>query len=158
MTTLSPGSSIAAPVHAAGADARIVRIGELALTFLLDAADTAGNLVAFEFAVPSRARVPAPHFHRDVDEAVYGLEGALTTVVDGRSQTVGPGDAVFVRRGSVHHHENRGEGLARALIVMTPGSIDRRYFEELAAAINVAGKPDLEHVKTIMLRYGLVAA
>ena len=41
---------------------------------------------------------------------------------------------------------------------MTPGLIGRRFFEEIASAINVIGKPDIEHVKEIMLLYGLVAA
>jgi hypothetical protein len=44
------------------------------------------------------------------------------------------------------------------LIVMTPGSIGRSYFEETAKAVNVPGKPDLARIKEIMLRYGLVPA
>jgi quercetin dioxygenase-like cupin family protein len=136
----------------------IVRIGALELRFLIDETRGSGDLVMFEFAVPAEARVPAPHFHRDVDEAVYGLEGTLTTTLDGRKHEVRPGDAVFVPRGSVHHHENLHPGTARALIVLTPGSIGRRYFEELAEAVNVPGKPDPARVEDVMLRHGLVPA
>ncbi|GGC83039.1 hypothetical protein GCM10010994_46160 [Chelatococcus reniformis] len=41
---------------------------------------------------------------------------------------------------------------------MTPGTIVRRYFEEIAEVINVPGKPDLDKAKEIMLRHGLVPA
>jgi len=41
---------------------------------------------------------------------------------------------------------------------MTPDSIGRRYFEEGAREVDLPGKPDLEKVKDIMLRYGLVPA
>ncbi|MDA8424866.1 MAG: hypothetical protein M0Z80_01915, partial [Treponema sp.] len=61
-------------------------------------------------------------------------------------------------RGSVHHHENLHEGTARALAVMTPGSIGQGYFEEIAEVINVPGKPDLARAREVMLRHGLVPA
>jgi quercetin dioxygenase-like cupin family protein len=137
---------------------KVVRIGALELRFLVDETQGAGDLVMFEFVVPAEARVPAPHFHRDVDEAVYGLEGTLTTTVDGRKHEVRRGDAVLIPRGSVHHHENLHAEAARALIVLTPGSIGRRYFEEMAEEVNVPGKPDPARVKEVMLRHGLVPA
>lgn len=136
----------------------VVRIGDLRLRFLVDETQGSGDLVMFEFSVPPQARVPAPHFHRDVDEAVYGLEGSLTTTLDGDPHEVRPGDTVFIPRGQVHHHENRHPDLARALIVLTPGLIGRRYFEEMAAEVNVAGKPNLARVKDIMQRHGLIPA
>lgn len=132
----------------------IVRIGELELRFLVN--DEGATV--FEFIVPSHARVPAPHYHRDADEILYGLEGKLTVTVDGHSRELGVGDAVFIRRGSVHHHENPHDGTARVLAMMTPGAIGRRYFEEIAEIINVPGRPDLATAKEVMLRHGLVPA
>jgi quercetin dioxygenase-like cupin family protein len=136
----------------------VIRIGAMELRFLVDETQGAGDLVMFEFVVPPNARVPAPHYHRDVDEAVYGLEGVLTTVSDGELHEVAPGNSVFIPRGVVHHHENPHDSTAKALIILTPGSIGRRYFEEMAAVVNVPGKPDLEKAKEIMLRYGLIPA
>jgi hypothetical protein len=48
--------------------------------------------------------------------------------------------------------------LARTLVVMTPGTIGRDYFAELAEVINAPGKPDLGKAQDIMLRHGLVPA
>jgi quercetin dioxygenase-like cupin family protein len=132
----------------------IVRIGELELRFRISEA----GATVFEFIVPSRARVPAPHYHQEADEILYGIEGVLTVTVDGKTRELGAGDTVFIPRGSTHHHENLHDGTSRTLVVITPGSITRGYFEELADVINVPGKPDLAKAREIMLRHGLVPA
>ena len=137
---------------------RLVRIGALELHFRVDETDGAGDLVMFEFVVPPKARVPVPHYHKSADEAVYGLEGTLTTTVAGHAHAVGPGDVVFIPRGQVHHHANPDETMARALIVITPGRIGRRYFEEMAAALNRPAPPDPAQMAAIMRRHGLVPA
>ena len=54
-----------------GSSNEIVRIGALELQFVANKPE----LVMFEFVVPPNARVPAPHYHRDVDEVVFGLAG-----------------------------------------------------------------------------------
>jgi len=130
----------------------IVRIGELELRFRVAEA----GATVFEFVVPSRARVPAPHYHLEADEILYGIEGLLTVTVDGATQELGAGDIVFIPRGSIHHHENLHEGVSRTLVVITPGTIGRGYFEEMAEVINTPGKPDLTKVREIMTRHGLV--
>ena len=135
-----------------------VRIGALELRFLVDETQGSGSMVMFEFVVPPNARVPAPHHHREVDEVIYALEGTVTTTLDDRRHELRTGESLFVPRGSVHTHENLHSDTARALIVMTPGTIGRRYFEEVAQEVNGPGKPDLAKVKDIMLRHGLVPA
>ena len=139
-------------------NSNLVRIGSLELRFLVDETQGSGNLVMFEMTVPPNARVPAPHYHKEVDEAVYGLDGTLTMSLDGQKRQIRSGDSLLVPRGSVHGFENLHSDSARTLAVLTPASIGRRYFEELAAEINVPGKPDLAKVKEIMLRHGLVPA
>ncbi len=137
---------------------RLVRIGPLELRFHVDETDGAGDVVMFEFIVPPAARVPAPHYHEACDEIVYGLEGTMTTTLDGTAIAVRPGDVVFIPRGKVHHHANRDDGTARAMIVIAPGTIGRRYFEEMAEAVSQPGPPDMARLTEIMLRHGLVPA
>ncbi|WP_217573263.1 cupin domain-containing protein [Mesorhizobium sp. GbtcB19] len=132
----------------------IVRIGQLELRFLVSEV----GATVFEFTVPSRARVPAAHHHRDADEFLYGLEGTLTVIVDGQTREIRAGDAIFIPRGAVHHHENLHDDTAKVLASMTPGTIGRRYFEEIAEVVNVPGKPDLAKAGEIMLRHGLIPA
>jgi quercetin dioxygenase-like cupin family protein len=140
------------PMEAGGQET--VRIGELELRFRI----SEPGATVFEFVVPSRARVPAPHYHQAADEMLYGLDGVLTVTVDGTIRELRANDIVFIPRGSVHHHENLHEEFARALVVITPGTIGRSYFEELSEVINTPGKPDLAKAREIMLRHGLVPA
>src|SRR5262249_11800138 len=104
-------------------EGRTVRFLGIDLRFMVDETDGKGELVMFEMAVAPEARVPTPHYHVEVDEAVYGLEGTLTTMLDGVVHEIRSGDSLFIPRGKVHHHANRHAETAKALIVMTPGSI-----------------------------------
>ncbi len=138
--------------------AKTVRIGALELRFLVDEHDGSGDLVMFEFTVPTNARVPAAHYHKGVDEVIFGLEGTLTVTRDGETHEIRKGDVIRIPRGAVHHHTNLHEGVARALVVLNPGSIGRRYFEEIGEAVKSPGKPDPAVVGAIMIRHGLVPA
>ncbi|MBL8895409.1 MAG: cupin domain-containing protein [Rhizobiales bacterium] len=131
-----------------------VRLGPLELRFLVDE----GNLVMFEFTIPPSAQVPVRHYHVSVDEVVYGISGTTTTSLNGEKHELRAGQSLLIPRGSVHTHENLHEVPAKSLIVMTPGTIGRSYFEEIAAAVKGPEKPDPAKLKEIMLRYGLVPA
>lgn len=132
----------------------VVRIGELELRFRV----TDPSATVFEFIVPPQARVPAPHYHQEADEILYGIEGTLTLTINGEIRELTAGGVAFIPRGSVHHHENLHGSVSRTLAVMTPGTIGRSYFEEIAEVINVTGNPDLTKVREVMLRHGLVPA
>jgi mannose-6-phosphate isomerase-like protein (cupin superfamily) len=81
----------------------------------------------------------------------------VTSTVDGNPHEVRPGESLFIPRGRTHHHANLSAEVACGVAVMTPGTIGRRYFEEIAALVN-GPEPDMARVKEIMLRYGLVPA
>lgn len=136
----------------------IIRVGPVEIRFLLDGDDTAGRMAMFEFVVPSGAKVPAPHYHEQVDEAIYGLEGVLTFTVDGRSVQIGPGDRCFVPRGAVHHFVNAGTQPTRTLAMLTPALIGPAYFREMAALLAGGGPPDPARMAEVMRRHGLIVA
>lgn len=135
---------------------QIIRIGQLELRFLLDGEDTNNTMVLFEFVIPSGAKVPVPHYHKDVDEVIYGLEGVTTTTMDGNTVTINAGDRLFIPRGAVHHHDNRAEKPAKSLIVMTPAFIGPAYFQEMSELIKPGVPPDPKQAAEIMLRHGLI--
>ncbi len=72
-------------------DRNLIQIGAMEIRLLIDEDQSAGSLVMFEFTVPPQARVPAAHYHRDVDEVIYGLSGTMTTTLDGRKHEIAPG-------------------------------------------------------------------
>jgi quercetin dioxygenase-like cupin family protein len=135
-----------------------IRIGQLEILFLQTKEETNGALDMFEFTVPTDAKVPVPHYHRDYDETIYGLSGVLTWTLDGEQREVGPGETLFIRRGVVHRFANSHAETARSLAVLTPGLVGPGYFRELASLIVPGSPPDPARVREVMLRYGLVPA
>lgn len=110
----------------------------------------------FESTVPAGAKVPMAHYHKDYDETAYGLEGVLTFIVEGKTVNLGPGDSCFIPRGAVHSFKNFGNVDAKAVAVVTPGLLGPDYFKELAAVLDVGATPDVEKIKAIMLKHGIV--
>jgi quercetin dioxygenase-like cupin family protein len=136
----------------------IIRVGQIGIRFLLDAADTNGSVAMFEFTVPAGAMVPVPHFHKAYDETIYGVEGVVTFTVDGKVVNVGPGETCFIPRGAVHGFNNLKQTDVKALAVITPALLDPEFFSEAAAIVNAGGPPDVEKLKAVLLKHGLVPA
>jgi quercetin dioxygenase-like cupin family protein len=83
-----------------------IRIGQLALRFLVDGPASDASVTIFELTVPHGAKVPAAHSHDAFDETIYGLEGVLTMTLNGQLVEVGPGEVLFIPRGAVHRFDN----------------------------------------------------
>ena len=136
----------------------IIRIGQIEIHFLLEAADTNGSVALFEFTVPAGAKVPMSHSHAHYDETIYGLEGVLTFTVNGQPTEIAVGETCFIPRGAVHGFDNLKPAGAKALAVVTPALIGLDFFREMAAIVNAGGPPDMERIKAVMTRHGLVPA
>jgi len=135
-----------------------IRVGQIEIRFLVDAADSGGALAMFEFSVQAGARVPMPHSHAHYDETVYGLDGVITFNVDGKPVRVGAGESCFIPRGAVHGFNNLEQTEAKGLAVVTPARIGPEFFIEAAALVNAGGPVDPEKIKAVMLKHGLVPA
>jgi quercetin dioxygenase-like cupin family protein len=138
-----------------------IRLGPLAVRFLLSGDRSNGTVAAFELVVPAAQRLAAPaHSHDHYEETVYGIAGVLTWTVDGTSIDVGPGQALCIPRGAVHRFDNHGSQDAKALCLITPAAIGPQYFRESAEVINAAvgGPPDRAKMAEIMRRHGLTPA
>jgi len=134
----------------------IIRIGEVSVRFLLEGKDTNGQMAMFEFTVPAGARVPVPHYHEKYDETIYGLEGILTFTVEEKPHDLAPGDTCYVPRRAVHGFKNSHEKDAKALAVITPGILGPEFFREISEIVKAGGPPDIEKIKAVYQRHGLV--
>jgi quercetin dioxygenase-like cupin family protein len=138
-----------------------IRLGPLAVRFLISGDDAGGSVALFELTVPAAQRLAAPaHSHDHYEETIYGIEGVLTWTVDGKRIDVGPGQALCIPRGAVHRFDNAGDRDVKALCAITPAAIGPQYFRESAAVINAAagGPPDRVEMAEIMRRHGLTPA
>ena len=137
-----------------------IRVGDVAIRFLLEGEQSAGSVAVFEFDVPAAAQVAAAHSHDGYEETIYGLEGVLTWTLEGTPMDVGPGQALCIPRGVVHRFDNLREDDARALAIVTPGILGPGYFRDVAAILDAAagGPPDFAAIGAVMLRHGLTPA
>ena len=138
-----------------------IRLGPLAVRFLLTGENSNGSAAAFELTVPAAQRLAAPaHSHDHYEETIYGIEGVLTWTVDGKPIDVGPGQALCIPRGAVHRFDNNGSRDVKALCLITPAAIGPQYFREAAELVKAAagGPPDRAKMAEIMLRHGLTPA
>jgi mannose-6-phosphate isomerase-like protein (cupin superfamily) len=132
----------------------LIRIGPLTLRYFTDGSGTSGAVDCFEFTVPPQTKGSPPHYHRDVDELVYGVQGRVTFTVAGEDRVLGPRDCTFIPRGAVHGFSNRHDEPAVVLSVMTPG-IGPDYFREMAALF-ASGAPAPAAIAAVMTRHGLI--
>jgi quercetin dioxygenase-like cupin family protein len=137
-----------------------IRVGQMAIRFLVEGAQSAGSVAVFEFDVPAGAQVAAAHSHDGYEETIYGLEGVLTWTIEDVPTDVGPGEALCIPRGAVHRFDNTGDANARALAIVTPGILGPDYFREVAAILDASagGPPDHAAIAAVMRRHGLTPA
>jgi quercetin dioxygenase-like cupin family protein len=138
-----------------------IRIGQMAIRFLLEGEESGGSVAVFEFEVPAAGRVPAAHSHDAFDETIYGLEGALSWTIDGtRTDVVGPGEVLFIPRGVVHRFDNDHGVDAKMLAIASPGILGPGYFRDMASVLGAAkgGPPDPAAISEVMRCHGLTPA
>lgn len=139
------------------ASTEVIQVGALSVRFLVEAADSNGSASVFECFVPADSKMPAPHSHDAFEETIYGLEGATTWTVDGRTLDIRPGEAFCVPRGAVHGFENHGTEDAKFLAISSPGVMTPDYFREIheVLAATPGDPPDLAKIAEVMRRHGL---
>jgi quercetin dioxygenase-like cupin family protein len=142
------------------ATAETITVEGMDIRFLVEGKDSAGMLAVFEFGVPAGVKIAVAHSHDGYEETIYGLQGVLTWTVEGAPTDLGPGEALFIPRGVVHHFINTRDIDAKALAIVTPGVLGLDFFREVAAVLDAAsgGPPDLAAIATVMRRHGLTPA
>ena len=134
-----------------------IRIGRIAIRFLVEGRESAGSVAVFECDVPAGAKVPVAHSHDAYEETIYGLAGTLTWTVSGRQIEVGAGGVLCIPRGVVHRFDNHHADDAKMLVIVSPGILGPGYFREIAAVVGAAtaGPPNPEAIAEVMRRHGL---
>src|SRR5512135_2909083 len=84
-----------------------IRLGPLAVRFLITGENSSGTVAAFELDVPAAQRLAAPaHSHDHYEETIYVIHGVLTWTVNGKQVEVGPEQALCIPRGAIHRFDN----------------------------------------------------
>ena len=115
-----------------------IRLGQIAIRFLVEGASSNGSVAMFELDVAPGAKVPIAHSHDAYEETIYGIEGIITLTLEGRKIEIGPGDALCIPRGAIHRFENLHAATSRTLAIVSPGILTPDYFREIAAVAQAA--------------------
>jgi len=117
------------------------------------AEETDNSMFVFEDEL-ERGKVTPMHFHPDVDEAAYIIEGEILLNVDGEEHVVGAGGFMFVPRGCPHAFAVTSER-ARILAIQTPGSGQAFYRNASQPATETGTGPmDFERLQEIAIETG----
>src|SRR5690349_11421769 len=68
---------------------------------------------------------PPPHRHRGEHEIFYVVDGTYAFIKGDESFTAGPGEAVFLPRGSLHTYNNIGSSPGELLVTAAPSNFAR---------------------------------
>ena len=90
------------------------------ITFLRTAADTDGELLAFECELTADGKVPGKHVHPNQEERFEVIEGRMEFKLGRKTIHAGPGEVVVVPAGASHKFRNGGDDTAVVRVEVRP--------------------------------------
>jgi mannose-6-phosphate isomerase-like protein (cupin superfamily) len=117
---------------------------------VLPASASGGRLSIFE-TEDHPGYGPPRHIHHDADETFVLLQGHVDFLLGDVVTSYGPGETVFVPRGTLHSFCVRGTEPARMMTVMTPGGFEG-FFREMAAE-GLRIPQDMARIAAISAKY-----
>jgi quercetin dioxygenase-like cupin family protein len=100
----------------------------------VSAAESGGELLAWELWLAPGGRVPSGHVHPGQEERFTVVQGRLRFRIGRRSRVVGPGQTVTVPPGASHHFANAGATEAFVLVETRP-AMQMQELLEVAAEL-----------------------
>lgn len=151
---MAPADILRPRLIRAGAGEKARVITDL-VTTKASAEDTGGAYSLFEVVTPPTGGCP-PHAHRHEEKTFYVLDGRYVFFSGEEPVEMGPGDCTFVPRGTVHAFTNPGPKPAQMLVLVTPGGIHDRFYEEIGdCADRPALEPDMARVLAVAPKFGI---
>jgi len=117
---------------AAGPMKRLWVMGEQ-VNYLATSNETAGAFTIVEL-ITAPAGGPPPHTHTAQDEIFYIVDGQHEVLLGDKIETAGPGDLVFIPRGTRHRYSNAGSKPGKLLSIHTPGGFEK-FFDEVGTEV-----------------------
>ena len=113
---------------------------------------TRGGFSMSEATIAPRFAGPPPHFHNELTDTFYVLEGTLTVRVGDQSLQAPAGSFVCAPPGTVHTFSNTTDSPVRFLNINSPAGWED-YLRDLAEILSGEGPPDPDAWREVMARY-----
>ncbi len=96
---------------------------------------------------------PPRHVHQAEDETFVMLSGHCRLWIAGQERLAGPGDSVFIPRGTEHTFQVVGQQPSRHLVILTPGGFEGFFGEMATGQFRVP--EDMPAIAAAAARYNL---
>lgn len=133
-------NSAVQPRHFLPGEGKVYELGRTTMTFKTTAEHNPGGYTLCE-AIEPPASGAALHRHPTFDETFIICEGHYEFQLDETMLNLGPGDVVFVPRGTLHRFVSIGPEIGRQLIISSPGGIFDAFIAEVATSMVDSGSP-----------------
>ena len=147
--------NIQKPLHFPPGEGKSFKVGRMTMTFKTTATSGWNAYTVCEAIEPPESGA-GYHRHPTYDETFIIVEGQYDFRLDGKLLKLGPGDVVFVPRGTPHGFVCAGPDVGRQIIISSPGGI----FDSLIAEVTMldTGSPKQrgsDDAYAIAARYGI---
>lgn len=68
---------------------------------------------------------PPPHYHKDMDEMFYIMDGEMTIWIEGKIHKLSAGTFAMIPKGTVHYFKITSQVPCKALNMYTPGGFEK---------------------------------
>ena len=109
------------------------------ITFTQTAADTRGELLAFDMTLSVDGHVPGAHVHPEQEERFEIVSGTMKFRMNGEKIVAGPGDVVTVPPGARHKFANGGDEPVEVRVEVRP-AMKMEHLLENTVALAKEGK------------------
>lgn len=161
MASTTRSGAAADPYVVGGEDGEAIWFMDVLVRVKTGAADSGGSMTLLDHLAPPGFETPF-HRHNAEDETFYVLEGSIEcrSGDEGHDRTTaGPGDTVWLPRGTPHGFRVVGDDPCRMLIVLTPGGLEGFFSAagEPAPSLTLPPKsePDVEALTALAKPYDL---
>jgi quercetin dioxygenase-like cupin family protein len=127
----------------------------LGTTYKVLADSVGGSAGIVEHTLEARSIGAPMHKHTYEDEISFVLEGELSVIQNGETQTATAGQYVVKPRDIFHTFWNATEKRIRFIEVIIPGKF-QYYFAELAPFLPAGQPPQMDKVRETAAKYGLI--
>ena len=110
------------PRHFQPGDGKSYKLGRMTMTFKTTADQDWSAYTVCQAIEPPESGA-GYHRHATYDETFIICEGHYDFCLDGNPLKLGPGDVVFVPRGTPHGFVSTGPEMGRQIIISSPGGI-----------------------------------
>jgi quercetin dioxygenase-like cupin family protein len=94
-----------------------------------DAQETNGAFSLIEMVAPPFFPGAPAHYHREMSESFFVIEGSLEVTLDGKVRSLGAGEFAIAQKGTMHAFRNATDQPVHFLFWAIPGGHDRFFVE-----------------------------